>query len=70
MHLTPRVVHNFPKAAGVFLSPMYKKFPGSYLKKRRGQTLEFWSLISTIDGRMYSRPTPGWCGRTAMLNTK
>ena len=33
-----------------FLSPMHKKIPDSYSKKRRGQPREFWSLVLTIDG--------------------
>ena len=36
MHLTPGVVHNFPKAVGVFLSPMHKKIPDSYSKREGG----------------------------------
>ena len=40
MHLTPGVVHNFPKAVGVQdfcpLLYMHKKIPDSYLKREGG----------------------------------
>ena len=39
MHLTPRVVHNFPKALCVyigFLSPIHKKIPDSYSNREGG----------------------------------
>ena len=36
MHLTPGVVHNFPKAVGGFLSPMRIKIPDSYSKREGG----------------------------------
>ena len=38
MHLTPGVVHNFPKAVGFieFLSPMHNKIPDSYSKREGG----------------------------------
>ena len=37
MHLTPGVVHNFPKAVGVRISVhMHKKIPDSYLKREGG----------------------------------
>ena len=35
MHLTPVVVHNFPKAVGS-LSPMHKEIPDSYSKREGG----------------------------------
>ena len=51
MHLTPGVVHNFPKAVGVEdFCPLCTKYPRFLFQKRRGQPQEFWSLISTIDG--------------------
>ena len=38
MHLTPRVVHNFPKDVGVYdFCPLYtKKIPDSYSKRAGG----------------------------------
>ena len=37
MHLTPGVVHNFPKGGCIgFLSPMHKKIPDSYSKREGG----------------------------------
>ena len=55
MHLTPGVVHNFPKAVvcGPYrISVHYvQKDPICPLcSKRVGQLREFWSLITTIDG--------------------
>ena len=53
MHLTPGVVHNFPKAVGVgyrISVPYAHKDPRFLFEKRRGQPREFWSLVSTIDG--------------------
>ena len=51
MHLTPGVVHNFPKAVVYRISvPYAQKDPRFLFEKRRGQPREFWSLISTIDG--------------------
>ena len=47
MHLTPGVVHNFPKDVGVFYT---QKDPRFLFEKRMGQPWEFWSLVSTIDG--------------------
>ena len=35
MHLTPGMVHNFPKAVVGFLSPMHKKIPDSHSKRER-----------------------------------
>ena len=44
IHLTPGVVHNCPKAVGVWdFCPLYA------LKDPR-VLFEFWSLVSTIDG--------------------
>ena len=52
MHLTPGVVHNLPKAAGVsrISVPYAQKDPRFLFEKRRGQPWEYWSLVSTIDG--------------------
>ena len=51
MHLTPGVVHNFPKAVGVYdFCPLYIKKSGFLFEKRRGHPREFWSLVSAIDG--------------------
>ena len=39
MHLTPGVVHNFPKSVSEcigFLSPIHKKIPDFYLKREGG----------------------------------
>ena len=51
MHLTPGVVHNFPKAVGVYdfcsLCTERSQIP---IRKEKGATQEFWSLVSTIDG--------------------
>ena len=52
MHLTPVVVHNFPKMFVYRISvPYSQKDPRFLFEKRRGQPWEFWSLISTIDSR-------------------
>ena len=52
MHLTPGVVHNFPKGKWVFRMsvPNAQKDPRFLFEKRRGQPREFWFLVSTIDG--------------------
>ena len=52
MNLTPGVVHNFPKAVGVYdFCPLRsKKGPRVLFKKNRGQPWEIWSLVSIIDG--------------------
>ena len=50
MHLTPGVVHNFPKAVYRISVPCAHKYPRFLFEKRKGQSLEFWSLVSTIDG--------------------
>ena len=53
-HLTPGVVHNFPKAVGVydFCFPYAQKDTRILFGKRKGpgQPWEFLSLVSTIDG--------------------
>ena len=36
MHLTPGVVHNFPKTVGGKGSPMHKKIPDFYSKREGG----------------------------------
>ena len=51
MHLTPTVVHNCPKAVGVYdFCALCTKRSQISIEKRRGQPREFWSLASTIDG--------------------
>ena len=56
MHLTPGVVHNFPKDVGYRISvPYAQKDPRFLFEKRRGQPREFWSLVSTIDGSTLPR---------------
>ena len=51
MHLTAGVVHNFPKAVGVWdFCPLCTKRSQIPIRKEKGQPREFWSLIITIDG--------------------
>ena len=43
MHLTPRVVHNFPNTVGVYMIsvPYAQQFPRLLFAKRRGQPQEY-----------------------------
>ena len=51
MHLTPGVVHTFPKAVVYRISvPYAQKDPRFLFEKKWGQPRELWSLVSTIDG--------------------
>ena len=72
MHLTPGVVHNFPKAVDVKdFCPLCTKrsqipIPRSYSKREGGNPGN--SGLSSQQKMVYT--TPGPCGRTAMQNTK
>ena len=50
MHLTPGVVHNFPKAVGDFCTLCTKRSQIPIRKEKGAKPQEFWSLVSTIDG--------------------
>ena len=68
MHLTPGVVHNFPKAVGVWnFCPLCTKISEIPILKEKGATPQI--LVSRLNNR-WQYTTPGLCGRTAMLNTK
>ena len=52
MHLTPGVVHNFPKAVGVKdFCPLCTQIYQIPILKEKGKPRELWSPVSTIDGR-------------------
>ena len=68
MHPTPGVVHNFPKAVGVQdFSPLCTKRSQISIRKEKGAAPGI--LVSSLNNR-WQYITPGWCGRTAMQNTK
>ena len=60
MHLTPGVVHNFPKAVVVYdFCPLCTK--RSQIPVRKGR--EFWFLASTIDGSTQDCVEDLLCGK-------
>ena len=61
MHLTPGVIHNFPKAVGVWISPHAQKDPRFLFEKRRGQSRESWSLVPTKDGSTLPQDCVEYC---------
>ena len=60
VHLTPGVVHNFPKLYRISV-PYARKDPRFLFEKRKG------ILVPCLHNRWYYS-TPGLCGKTAMLN--
>ena len=67
MHLTPGVVHNFPKAVSVKdFCPLCTKRSQIPIRTEKGATPGTLVSHSTIDGSIL----PQDCGRTAMQNTK
>ena len=69
IHPHPGVVHNFPMAVGAHVYDFVslckkkkKKIPHIPMRKEHGQTREFWSLVSTIDGSIHYLQDPGGGG--------
>ena len=68
MYLPPWVVHNFPKAVGVWdFCPLCTKRFQMPIRKENGATVGI--LVSYINNR-WKYTTPGLCGGIAVLNTK
>ena len=68
IHLTPGVVHNFPKAVSLqvyILSPMHKKITDSYSKREGGNP-----RISGLLPQQKMVHYPRMFGRNTLLNTK